>query len=236
MSSTTRDTSEAAGGPRVPPTLKPQIRRAMAAHLREHGDCDWDFVREHPEFAAYIGRQSGETGRKMFQRWKRELSAPLKPDRTRPKEGREIIEGHQAWANDQAPAPADGLPMRPTPTQLMAQGRSALRGHQVVAARLQQAAEDIDRLRQCALAPDPTGVNGLAVRDPQLLAGAVKLQHDNAHALTGFLGQVTKLQESQEFAQEIAIAIETELADVPDHRERVIARLEQIVERYQGAR
>jgi hypothetical protein len=223
--------------PRVPPEMKARIRRAIAQNLREDGG-DWDLVREDPEFAPYIGRAAGEAGRKMFFRWKRQLALPLQPDRTRPKDGRQVIEEHQAWADKEASAtPArTGLPIRLTGAQLMAQGRTALRGYQMVAERLQQASDDIERIRQCALIEDPEGVKGLAASDPQLLISAVKLEHDNAQRLTAFLVQITKLQDSEEFVQAVVAVIETELADVPEHRERVAAGLERILERYQGPR
>ena len=35
-----------AGPPKCPPAVQAEIKRAIALHLREHGNRDWDLVRE----------------------------------------------------------------------------------------------------------------------------------------------------------------------------------------------
>lgn len=117
------------GRTKCPAAMQMEIKRVMAMHLREQGDCNWHVVRERPEFAPWIGEASGEAGRRKFFRWKKKLRRPLPADRTRPHDGRELHDEQQAWARAEARAAAQAagqlIPL--SPRHILAAGATATR-------------------------------------------------------------------------------------------------------------
>jgi hypothetical protein len=179
---------------KCPPRVKALITQALASHLREEGNCNWGVVREKLEFAPYIGAIAGETGKKRFQRWKKKLSRPLPKDRTRPHEARPIVDAQYAWAAATAnatEAPDNMLAL--TVRQIMGKGLTALRGYEHLAARLQQASDDLERIRQAALVLDPDGLDGLAAGNPELLLKVARENRELVQTMTAFVRQYTQI-------------------------------------------
>lgn len=85
---------------RMPAALEGQMLRAVAEHRRQYGSKHYPLLREHPDFKPWIGKQTGETGRKCLQRMVKRVSKRLPEDRTRPHKGREVNDDQAAWAQE----------------------------------------------------------------------------------------------------------------------------------------
>lgn len=69
---------------KCPAAKKAEILRAMALHQREHGN--WHVLGEHPDFAAWIGKASGPSGRRRTRQDK--ICPSPRLARTAPSSGR----------------------------------------------------------------------------------------------------------------------------------------------------
>ena len=57
--------------PRTDPALKADALAAIAVNWQEFGNSRPELVREHPRFAALLGEEAGEKGRRKYYRWLR---------------------------------------------------------------------------------------------------------------------------------------------------------------------
>ncbi len=224
------------GRTKCPAAVQMEIKRAMAMHLREQGDCNWRLVREHPDFAPWIGAASGEAGRRKFFRWKKSLRRPLPADRTRPHDGRELNDEQQAWARAAAQAAADAGNQLITlsPRHIMASGATALAGFPQLGARLGRLSDDVERLRRIALVEDPEGYNGWSVVDPELLLKADRAERELIQLQTAFLREYNALFALEAFNHELIALIEAELPDQPERRDRLLQRIAGLLSRHGG--
>lgn len=160
--------------PKCPAHVKSAIDRAIAEHIQKHGRKDWHVVRERPEFAPWIGAAAGPSAHKKFFRWVNRIAKPLPKDRTRPHEGRETNEAHEAWARVQGHLASAGeqLPVPVSPRHIMANGNRAIAGYAELGRLLANGFDDVERVRAHALIDDPNGLGGQSAADPELLLKA----------------------------------------------------------------
>jgi hypothetical protein len=222
--------AEQLGPPKLTAAMKMNIRQAIALHVREHGDCDWDLVRERPEFAPFIGKESGETGRKRLLRWKQELSRRVPQDRTKPHEARELNEAHRAWAAEtaQAVAASGDLAYPPTELQVREQGVEAVKLAKLLTVRLQQNSDDIERMWWAAVSSDPDGVRGYSADDPKLLAKVVQARQQQMGLELAVLREANRIHESADYADAVLDLVASTLADQPGLRDQLLEGLSNI--------
>jgi hypothetical protein len=159
----------------LPDAVEHAILKALAANIRAYGNKRYDDVREHPDFAPWIGRAEGATGKKRFRRLVDKIAKPMPADRTKPHRSRDINEDQEAWAHQQlaeySPSTRSGVPV--SAANVMGGGLPTLRGLDGIERMLETSFADIERVRQAALVDDPRGVGGQAASIPELLLKVV---------------------------------------------------------------
>ncbi len=222
------------GREKCPDSVRTLIKRAMAMHLREHGNDDWDRVRERPEFAKWIGAESGEAGRRKFFRWKKSLSAPLPTSRTRPHAGRELNEEQQAWARDAAEG-ATGSALALSPRHLMANGGRALEGLHQLNAQLAEGFDDLERIRRVAFEADPNGHLGQVCVLPEVSLKTIRARCDLLKHAQDYLREYNAISAQEEFNEALVDLIHTTLASQPELRDELLSNLGRLVHDHFGA-
>ncbi len=221
---------------KCPAAKKAEILRAMALHQREHGNCNWHLVREHHDFAAWIGEASGPSGRRKFFHWKKKLRRPLPADRTRPHDGRSVNEDQQAWATAEAVAAAkvSNQLVALSPRHIMADGATAVAGFPQLAQKLGQGFDDIERVRRAALLDDPDGYKGQSAGLPELLLKTVRETRELTQTSTAFLREYNAHCAHEALNHELIALIESELPDQPERRDRLLRRIADLLSRHGG--
>jgi hypothetical protein len=219
---------------KCPPAKKAEILRAIALHQREHGNCNWHLVRQHPDFAPWIGEASGPSGRRKFFHWKKKLRRPLPADRTRPHDGRGVNEDQQAWATleAEAAAQAPNQLVALSPRHIMADGATAVAGFPQLAQKLGQGFDDIERVRRAALLDDPHGYKGQSAHQPDLLLKAVRETRELTRTSTGFLREYNVLLGLEEFNHDLLQLLGGEFPAEPERRDHLLDLVADLISRH----
>jgi hypothetical protein len=206
---------------KIPEDLELRLLRAIALNIREYGNERYDLVREHPDFAPFVGRLTGATGKKRWRRLVDKVAKPMPPDRTKPHRGRIVNQEQEAWAEEPFPN-ADAVAGLPPVTELMAGGLPMLLDVAAIGRSLQTAMEDIERVRQAALVDDPLAPGGRAAAVPTLLLRAVTATFDSAERHLQLFDRVTTLMSNNAFTLELFSLIDELFAD--DTHKRALMR------------
>ncbi len=121
-----------------------------------------------------------------------------------------------------------------TVRQIMGKGLTALRGYDHLAARLQQSSDDLERIRQAALAVDPDGLDGLAAANPELLLKVARENCELAQTMTAFLRQYTQIWEGEQFIEDLVELVAEVLTDQPALHELILTGLQNLQKRHGG--
>lgn len=210
--------------------------RAVALNRREFGNQRYDLLRSDPEFEPWIGSSTGETGRKRLQRMVNKVREPLPHDRTKPHQYRDLNEEQHAWANvETAEANAQSsLPLRLTPSQVMAGGGAALTGFAALQDLIANGPEDLQRIRAAALVEDRSAPGGLRALDPKLLLKTVVASADFAKKVADLQRDYNSIFPTVAFAEGVMrIALEA-AGDDREARRAVATNLGSLVQQLNG--
>jgi hypothetical protein len=110
---------------RIPSDVRLNLKRRIAVHLREHGNKNYDLLREDPDFVGYVGKALGSAAEKKFDRLVAEVrrtrpslrasgqrAGPVRPD---------------AQIELQAPPTVELVPV--TPAEVLSGSRHAILGY-----------------------------------------------------------------------------------------------------------
>lgn len=219
---------------KIPEELELRMLRALALNIREYGNARYDLVREHPDFAPWIGAGAGATGKKRFRRQVDRVAKPMPPDRTKPHRGRIVNREQEAWAEDLWPHsdPAAGLP---PVRDLMAGGLPLFLDLVELSRSLQTAKEDIERVRQAALVDDPLAPGGRAAAVPTLLLRAITATFDSAERHLHLFDRVSALMSNNGFTLELFGLVDELNADDPQKRALMREGIHRLVRKYGAA-
>ena len=220
---------------RMPPALERQLLIAVAEHRRQYGSKHYPLLREHPDFEPWIGKRTGETGRKRLQRVVKRVSKRLPEDRTRPHKGRDVNDDQVAWAEERAATAnaGSGVPIVVSPAQIMAGGGLALTGFVELARMLKNGPADLELVRQAALADDPDGAGKFAI-DPELLLKAIRAQSDWVDKVERLSARFASVFATTEFAEGVVQLITVNLAHLPEERDATLQDLNDLVRQLGG--
>jgi hypothetical protein len=208
--------------------LKVQILDAIVEHIRIYGRKNWDRVRERDDFAPLVGAEAGPNGERTFRRWVAKVTKTCAPDSTRPHETRAATEANAAWAAQEAAAHADHPVLRRvTPAYLMQSGASGVEKINLVAC-IPSLMKDIARMRDFALKEDPSGIDGLGVKDAKTLSESIRRTMELMESAIRLQRQIDAMRDEQQFHDDLLAVLSDELQDQPEVLDRVFTRIEEL--------
>lgn len=205
--------------------MKRKILVAISDHMVEHGRHHWNLVRERPEFAPVIGKESGPAGQRKFYRWVAQVSQPIPPDKTRPHEARQVAENAMEIASLRARSAADqNLPAVPTPSYFLRAGADAERQVNLLAV-VNQTLIDAERLRDHAMRPDENTPGGAAIANEKAFDASIRRRLDVVQTAVNLRREIYDLEYYEKFYRAVGDIIIEELSAFPEVQGRVIERL-----------
>ena len=161
---------------------------------------------------------------------------PLPKDRTRPHRGRDVNEDQLAWAKEQAARANENttLPVKLSAEKVMSGGAVALVAFNDFKTLLATAPDDIERARQAALIDDPDGIDGQAALDPKLLLKTVDTRGKLVLTIMKAMRDFSSIFAHRDFAECIVRTVVTELADLPERRDRILLKIKDAVQQLSG--
>lgn len=220
----------------MPAGLALVMLKAVAEHRRLYGSANYDLLREQPEFKPWIGRATGETGRKRLNRMVAKVKRPLPSDRTKPHQGRGINEEQLEWARRESERANSGeqnaFPI--SARQLMAGGAPVLEVLGTMGALLQQTIADVQCIREGAYRDSKSGHEGRAAIDPDLALRAAREARELAKALGEYQRFHTAILRDVEFARGLMVILREENADDIAKRDRMLMRVKELIHQLGG--
>ncbi|MBU1374929.1 MAG: hypothetical protein KKE02_17940 [Alphaproteobacteria bacterium] len=207
----------------LPVALERDLLIAIAAHRRDYGNRHYHLIRDRAEFAPWVGSETGETGRKRFNRLVKKVGRPVK-DGTGNRRKFEVAPDSGAMEKGaRAPGPAVL-----TPDQVMAGGGIALAGWSELTELLREGPHDIELVRRAAFAPDPEG-RGDILLNPELLLKANKALRAWVEGISKLSASYTSLFREREFAERLVELMTTQLADDPPRLSAMLEGLNHLI-------
>lgn len=211
----------------TPSEIKVRILHDIAAHVKVYGRTNWDAIREHPDYAALIGKETGSAGERKFFRWVKQVCEPVDSDLGRPKSEVEVTANILNAATHEARVAAmKHVPAAPSPAYIMREGSKAHQNIDFLAA-VNTIWADAELLREFAMMPDPA-TGGQRIKNPSLFDNSIRRRIDVMESALKVMQEIWDLQYQQRFYDAIVDLIVEELGSVPDIQRRVIERLAEL--------
>jgi len=212
----------------VPREIKDRVLVDIAAHVRVYGRTRWDLVREKPEFAEFVGKAAGDSGKTRFFRWAGQVLEGVPPERGGPGRPFECGDAAQSVVDEGTKrarlAAQKNIPAAPSPAYLMRKGAEAENQINFLAV-VHELMADVLKLRAMSVTPDQTAANGERIKNPHLFTQSIAQRLRVMDTALKVMQEIWDLQYQQRFYEEITGIIVEELAGFPEVQERVIRRL-----------
>lgn len=197
--------------------IKAEVMEAIREHMRTHGTKDWHLVRDRwPEFLAGDTKSANH---KRFYRLQREArEAGAAPGEVR----QDAVRRARAATKKNVPAP-------PSPASMLAGGRSADRGIEIMDL-LHTTLSDIMLTRSSAVKVEEDGTE--KVKNAQLLDRSIGRRLEVVNTFLNVFREVYDLQQMRSFYDEIVSIIVEEIHPIePVIAQRIMERLKALNDR-----